>query len=134
MRVYSAILWIDQDEAFVFHFKNEKNEEAVVMWGCERHAAHHPRKMDKAFNSDASSYFESIEASLADASDIVIGGPEFLRYEFATHLGEHEKGLSQRIVAIEKIELANDTSIFSLAQKYFNTPNEMLQSSYIAGL
>ena len=121
-----------KDEAFVFHFKNAESNEVVVLFKRDIHFHHHAKR--KTSNIDASAYFKSIEATLANACEIVISGPSSTKFEFAKHLGEHHKGLSERIIAIEKVDQANDGDILSIARKYFKVPTAIVHSSYIAGL
>lgn len=135
MSLYNCITWIDPEQSFIFHFNTLRSDELVVHAKSHCHRLHH-LATHAALESrdDAARYFKLVGAAIDQAREIVICGPDATKFEFANYLGKHEDSMSEKVIAVERVERANDVDILSIARRYFKVPKELVHSSYIAGV
>jgi stalled ribosome rescue protein Dom34 len=134
MSLYNAVVWLDEDQAFIFHFNNEESSELVIHSKRQRHRFHHGKHAIRQSAEDRISFFKAIVVAMSESRELVICGPDGAKFAFAEHLEKHQQTLSQSVIAIEKLSHADDQAILELARKYFKMPKQMVHSSYVAGV
>lgn len=123
---YHAIVWIDHNEARVFHFGAEDAERAVIRTHKHERNLHHKANsrgsghalLDKEF-------LGRVMKSLETAGAILIVGPANAKTELAEYIGEHEPQLSGKISAVEPLDHPSDGALVALARKFFRADDRM---------
>lgn len=117
-----AIVWIDHQEAKIFHFNASEVDRVVIR-------PHDPtRRIRREANSiggdDAPAdrdFFEHVAEAITDPKAILITGPSSTKSELVTHLAHHHPDLAQRIAGVETIDHPGDGAFLAVARIYFKT-------------
>ncbi len=114
-----AVIWVDHDEAKVFHVGPERFDAAKVE--PHRHFTRHSRMtVEREHPTDALHFFQAVEKALADATEILVAGPGSAKVELLEHLQKHDHALVPRIVGIKTIDHPTDRQIVAFARRYFH--------------
>ena len=127
MSTRHAAVWLDHQEAKIFHFTQESVERS------ELHVAHHlehPRKAGghAEHHRDVAvehPFFDDIAKHLADVEEILVVGPSETKNEFVKFVQERHKDLAKRIVGVEVADHPTDGQIVAHARKYFRAADGM---------
>jgi len=116
---FYAIVWIDHQEAKVFHFNATEIDRLVIR---PHDPARRIRHEASSFGSDRpedQDYFERIAGAIADARAILITGPESAKSELAAHVMHRHLDLARRIAGVETIDHPGSGALVALARIYF---------------
>jgi hypothetical protein len=128
MRTHAAV-WIDHNEARVFHVQPETPghvqpeplDEATIM--APTHLFHrHPKGpagQPKEHPEDAKRFFQDVAHSLDSADTVLIVGPASAKLEFAKYLQSHDPSLRAKVAGIETLDHKSDREIVAYAKRYF---------------
>ena len=111
------IVWMDRENAKVFHFSREKMERKTL----KSHSHdHHTHRMD---NRDAErmekKLFQEVAEELSSNSQILILGPGVAKHHFQNYLNEHHPILAKKVVACETVDHPSDSQIAAQAMRFF---------------
>jgi stalled ribosome rescue protein Dom34 len=120
-----AAVWIDHDEAKIFHIDGESFDPATV------HPRHHVRRhkavtAEHAHPSDAAHFFHDVAVALGDAEEILVVGPGTAKLELIKHVHHHDHALEPRIVGIETVDHPTDGQLVAFVRRYFHAKDRML--------
>lgn len=128
MSTFHAAVWLDHDEAKVFHVDATHFEESKV----ERpgHHLHRPRRAGagaEAERSEAEShrYFDEIVKAIAEAEEVLIVGPGQAKLELIKHVHKHHRELERKIIAVETVDHPTDGQLVAYIRKYFVAADKM---------
>jgi stalled ribosome rescue protein Dom34 len=133
MRTHAAV-WIDHEEARVFHVEPEQpghvqpepvDESTIV---APKHLFHrHPkgRGDPTGHPEDAAHFFRTVAHSLGAADTVLIVGPASAKQEFANYLERHDPRLRAKVAGIETLDRKTDREIVAYARRYFKGSDRM---------
>ncbi len=118
-------LWIDHQEARIFHVDADKVEQTSV--AAPRHHLHHRRLAEgaKAHPADTENFFHDVGRHVADADAILVLGPSTAKLEFIRHLHRHDRAIEPKVVGVETVDHPTDGQIVAYAKKYFVRTDRM---------
>src|SRR5689334_2654438 len=93
-------MWIDGNEARIFHVDAEHFDEATVR-SPKHHLHRHPKDQETRMRNhpdDEHRFFREVSAAIAQASAILVVGPAMTKLHFIRYLQEHDPALGSRIV------------------------------------
>jgi stalled ribosome rescue protein Dom34 len=117
-----AAIWIDHNEARVFHVHPDSTEYTTVL-SPQHHVHRHPKGRGEAREhpDDAKRFFAEVAHTLQGADAILIVGPSSAKLELFRYLHEHERGLEGKVVGIETADHPTDGQIVARARSYFDS-------------
>lgn len=123
---YHAAVWLDHNEAKIFHITHDSFTEHTVH-PLKEHRRLHRRLGDPAGHraKEDPHYYQDIAKELADAGAILVCGPATAKLEFIKHVHKHEHGLESKIVGVETVDHPSDGQLVNYARKYFVDHNLM---------
>lgn len=116
---FYAIVWIDHQEAKIFHLKATEMDRLVIR---PHDPAYRIRHETSSFGSDRpedQDSFERIARAIANARAILITGPENAKSELAAHVMHRHLDLARRIAGVETIDHPGNSALIALARIYF---------------
>lgn len=124
---YHAVVWIDHQQARVFHFSPTEVEKLTL------HPDHPTRRIHHKANSIGSghasadhAYLEAVTAAIADAGEILITGPANAKTELLKYIHLRAPKVMQKIVGMESVDHPSDGQFIAFAKKYFKATDRML--------
>ena len=119
-------VWLDQDQARIFHIDPERIEEDTLAAPPHRLHPKHPKKAKHDGEPRASKRFlREIAKALEGAEEVLVTGPSTTKHEFFKFLHKHDPTLEPRIVGIESITDTSDGTFLRYAQEYFKLSDPM---------
>jgi|HubBroStandDraft_4_1064222.scaffolds.fasta_scaffold90305_3 hypothetical protein len=120
MDSYHAAVWLDHQEARVFHLTLDTSDEATVR-APQHHLHRHPKGATEGHNhpDDQHRFFSSLSQALQGAQEILIGGPSTAKAQYLAYVHEHDPALERRIVKVETIDHPTDAQLVAHARRQF---------------
>lgn len=123
-------VWIDQDEAKVYHVTKGAFDERTVR-SPNRHIHRHPKDEQTRIHNhpdDEPRFFEDVVTALAGAEEILVVGPAMTKLHFLKYVQTHEPALDPRIVGLESSDHPTDRELVAHVRDYFHRPHPKLGS------
>jgi hypothetical protein len=121
-----TLVWLDQQEARVFHLQPEKFDEIIVN-APARHIQRHAQGAfePKEHPSDLTHYHRDLMHALEGASQILIVGPGIAKLHFlrAAHA---QPRLEAAIVGVETVDHPTDKQLVAYAKRYFGEADQSM--------
>ena len=119
-------VWLDQDQARIFHIDPDRIEEATLMAPPRLLHSKHPKRVNDDGEPRASKRFlREIAKALEGAEQVLVTGPSATKHEFFKFLHKNDPTLEPKIVGIESITETSDGSFLRYAQQYFKLSDPM---------
>lgn len=121
-----TIVWLDHQEARVFHLHPEAFDEAMV-----RAPAHHVRRHPKGATEarehadDLKHFFDGVSKALQGAEEILVVGPGTAKLHFFRYAHEHRPDLEAKIYGVETVDHPSDKQLVAYAKQYFVAADRM---------
>ena len=128
MSTAHAAVWIDHNEARIFHFQplqaGERNAQVDETTVPAPHHHVHRHGLSRggeaaAHPEDSKHFFGQVATNLHGAEAVLILGPGSAKGELQKYLQEHQRQLAERIVGVESVDHPTDPQIVALARKVF---------------
>jgi stalled ribosome rescue protein Dom34 len=119
-------VWIDQQEARVFHIHPETVDENTVL-APQHHIHRHPKGQGepREHPDDQRRFFAEVARGLGDTDAILIVGPSSAKLELLRYLREHHHTLEAHVVGLETVDHPTDGQIVAHARHYFKARSNM---------
>jgi len=118
---HHAVVWLDHENAKVFHFSGEGIDPSAVH-AENHHVAHRGRHK----GSEADQHFlHEVAHALEGAARILIVGPGSAKLDLFRHIHKHDKELEPRVVGVETVDHPTDGQLVAYAKKYFDASDRM---------
>ena len=117
-------VWIDRDEARVFHVTKGNFDETTVQ-SPKHHVQRHPKDQETRTHNhpdDEPRFFHEVVATLAGAEEILLVGPSMTKLHFLRYVQKHDPELDRRIVGLESADHPSDRQLVAHVRHYFHTP------------
>ncbi len=125
MSEFHAVVWLDHQEARVFHFNTQDADKTVVHPDQPKHQLHH-KKGSVGKSPEDQHYYHEVVEKLTGAQEILIIGPGQAKLELFKHIQHHDKAFADKVVAVETSDHPSDGQILNYARKYFRAADRML--------
>jgi stalled ribosome rescue protein Dom34 len=121
-----AVIWIDHQEARIFHVHPDSADEKTVL-APQHHLHRHPKGRGEAREhpDDAHRFFAEVARALEGVDALLIVGPSSAKLEFFRFVHEHERQLESKVVGIETADHPTDGQIVARAKSYFKASDRM---------
>ena len=121
-----VIVWLDHQEARIFHVDAEKLDEKTVP-APTRHVHRHPKGPAAEHNhpDDAHHFFQALARALEGAERVLIVGPSTTKLQFVRYAHKHDPTLEPRIVGIETVDHPTDRQLVAYSRRYFAADDRM---------
>jgi stalled ribosome rescue protein Dom34 len=123
MTVRHVAVWIDHQEAKIFHIEPEGFDASKI-------AAPHHHKTRKAEEQGqhrgSDRFFHSVAEGLQDAQEILVVGPSSAKMDFLRFVQKHDHALESKILGLETLDHPTDGQIAAYVRHYFQGKDRML--------
>jgi stalled ribosome rescue protein Dom34 len=122
---FHAAVWIDHNEAKIFHVGAEDFEKTVV------HAPHkHVQRRDghsvgSANDAGVQHFFHAVAEALKGSEEILVVGPAATKLAFIKHVHKHDHALEPKIVGVETVDHPTDGQLVKFVRSYFKKTDQM---------
>src|SRR6478609_7981684 len=115
-----AVVWIDHQEARIFHVHPAMAEESRVL-SPEHHVHRHPkgRGEPREHPDDARRFFHEVAGRLEGIDSILVVGPASAKDELITFIHEKHPQLESKIAGVEAADHPTGREIVAHARAYF---------------
>jgi len=117
---YHAIVWIDHQQAKVFHIGLSGADQIDLHPHLQtRHIHHKANSIGSGHVHEDEELMQGVADAVSDAGEILIIGPAGAKTELAKYLREHRPEIGERIVGVEAADHPSDREIVAYARKHF---------------
>ena len=130
MKTNQVAVWIDHNEAKIFHVSAETFETSSVR-SPKHHVHRHPigSAEKKSHPADAKHFFDEVVRGLEGAEAILIVGPATAKLELIRHLHQHARALEPKVVGVETVDHPSDGQLAAYVRQYFHAVDRMQGTS-----
>ena len=123
---HHAIIWIDHREAKIFHISASNVESEIVYSHTSgRHLQHKANTTGSGHKGVDKEFFERVVKALDGLEAILITGPTTAKMELKNYMSDHHPNVAKRIAAVEALDHPSDSSLVTLARKFFKIADHM---------
>jgi stalled ribosome rescue protein Dom34 len=115
-------VWIDHDQARVFHVDASTFDEATVQ-SPNHHVHRHPKEQENRTHNhpdDEHRFFRGVATALAGADQVLLLGPSVTKLHFLRYLHKQDPALELRIVGVETADHPTDRQLIAHVRHYFH--------------
>ncbi|MBK6694071.1 MAG: translational machinery protein [Myxococcales bacterium] len=125
---FHAVVWLDHQQARVFHITAEAFDEATFKAPKHHVTSSHGARDQHARGEtrEAAQFFEAIARALSDSQEILVLGPGTAKLALVKHMHKHDPKVEARIVGVETADHPTDAQIVAHARAYFRTNDPLL--------
>ncbi len=120
-----AAVWIDHQEARIFHVDRESFDASTVR-APPRHVRRHPTvTAERSHPADAERFYHDVAHALEDAEEVLVVGPATAKLELIKHIYKHDHGLAPKIVGVETVDHPTDGQLVAYVRSYFRAADRV---------
>lgn len=122
MPLRHVAVWIDRNEAKVFHVEPEGFDVSKIA------APHHhlTRKAEEqGHHAGHDRFFHEVAAALKGVEQILVVGPSSAKLDFIRYVHEHDRALSTAVVGLETLDHPTDGQLAAYVRHYFHGKDRM---------
>src|SRR4051794_40815395 len=120
-----AAVWIDHNEAKIFHVDAETLDADVIR--PRRHLSRHPTQTaERSHPADEQHFFHEVAEAVESAREILVVGPGKAKLEFIKHVHKHDHALEPKIIGVETVDHPTDGQLVAFVRRYFRAADRML--------
>jgi hypothetical protein len=127
MTHHHVAVWIDHNEARVFHVDASAFDETTIV-SPKAHTQLHRRSGPGAESGHRTvgdrHFYEAVTTAIADAQAILVVGPSTAKLELLRHLHKHAHHVESKIVGVETVDHPTDRQIADHARHYFGIADQ----------
>jgi stalled ribosome rescue protein Dom34 len=117
MSVRHVAVWIDRQEAKVFHV-DPKGFDAKRIEAPHHHLTR--KAEEQGHHAGGERFFQDVAAALKDADKILVVGPSSAKLDFLRHVLKHDHALEARILGVETLDHPTDGQLAAYVRHYFH--------------
>ncbi len=119
MQLHQAALWIDHQEAHVFHVDPESFTVSTLR--APTHVLRHPRGQASPHHhpDDQGRFFAAVAQSLAGSESVLLLGPADAKLHFRDYVTAHAATLSFGIAGVETVDHPTNRQVAAFVRQYF---------------
>jgi len=120
-----AAVWIDHNEAKIFHVDAETLDADVIR--PRKHLSRHPTQTaERSHPADEQHFFHEVAEAVESAREILVVGPGKAKLEFIKHVHKHDHALEPKIIGVETVDHPTDGQLLAFVRRYFRAADRML--------
>lgn len=128
MAYYHAAVWLDHNEAKIFHVAAESYDESTIL-APKAHTQLH-RKSGPGADSghrapEDQHYYHEVAKALDGAEAILVCGPSTAKLQLIRHVHKHDPKLEPKIVGVETVDHPSDRQLVAFIRDYFRQKEMM---------
>lgn len=120
MATHHAAVWLDHNEARIFHTTPTTFDEVVVESPKAHTQLHRKAGSDDGHRAtEDQGYYREVAQALADAGDVLVLGPATAKLELIKYAHRHDPKLAAKIVGVETVDHPTDRQLAAYIRHYF---------------
>jgi len=120
MSTYHAAVWIDHNEARIFHVTEETFDESVIQSPKAHTQLHRRLGSDDGHRApEDQHYYSEVARALADAGEVLVLGPATAKLELIKHAHRRDPKLEAKIIGVETVDHPTVGQIVAYIRSYF---------------
>ncbi|MFO0760011.1 MAG: hypothetical protein U0359_26235 [Byssovorax sp.] len=125
LHVHLAV-WLDHNEAKIFHVTSQSFEEAIVASPKAHTQLHRKLGSDDGHRApEDDRYYEEIARALGEATEILVLGPATAKLELIKYLHHKDPKIAERVVGVETVDHPTDRQLVAYIRTYFKAVDRM---------
>lgn len=116
MSPFHSAVWIDHQQAKVFHVDEESFDEALI---------HAPNKHVHRDPAAEEHFYHAVAEAVRAAGELLVVGPGKAKLELIKHIQKHHHDLSNKIIGVETVDHPTDKQLVGYIRKYFHEEDRM---------
>ena len=116
MTPFHAAVWIDHQNAKVFHVDEKSFDEALIH-APNTHVHHDPAAVER--------FYHEVAKALSSAAEILVVGPGSAKLALIKHIQKHHHDLNDKIIGVETVDHPTDKQLVGFIKKYFHEEDRM---------
>jgi stalled ribosome rescue protein Dom34 len=126
MPTHHAAVWLDHNEARVFHATATTFNELVVESPRAHTQLHRKSGPDDGHRAPESQlYYREVAQALRGADDVLVLGPSTAKLELIKYAHRHDPKLQAKIVGIETVDHPTDRQLAAYIRHYFKAADTL---------
>jgi stalled ribosome rescue protein Dom34 len=115
-----AAVWIDHNEAKVFHVDDDQFDVSTID-APHHHVHRHPKgpSEQREHPADAQHFFHEVAQALRGTEEILVVGPATAKLELIKYIHKHEPALLSKVVGVETVDHPTDGQLAAYIRRYF---------------
>jgi stalled ribosome rescue protein Dom34 len=123
---YHAIVWIDHQQAKIFHFDSTDSDRTTVRsTHPHQHIHHKANARDSGHAPVDAAFLKNVAEALSGAGAILVAGPASAKTELVAHIEREQPNLFKRISGVETMDHPTDGALVAFARRYFKADDRM---------
>jgi stalled ribosome rescue protein Dom34 len=120
MSTYHAAVWLDHNEARIFHTTATTFDEVIVESPKAHTQLHRKSGSDDGHRApEDQRYYREVAQALADAEQVLVLGPATAKLELIKYAHRHDPKLAAKIVGVETVDHPTDRQLVAYIRHYF---------------
>ncbi len=120
MSTYHAAVWLDHNEARIFHITKTTFDETTVHSDTAHTQLHRKSGPDAGHRAkENQDYYHEVVQALSDAGEVLVLGPSTAKLELIKHAHRHDPKLEAKIIGVETVDHPTDGQLVAYMRKYF---------------
>ncbi len=120
MSTYHAAVWLDHNEARIFHITKATFDETTVHSEKGHSHLHRRGNTDDGHGSkENQAYYHEVVQALEGSEEILVLGPSTAKLELIKHAHRHDPRLEAKIIGVETVDHPTDGQLVAYMRKYF---------------
>lgn len=119
MAHFHAVVWLDNNEARVFHITETEAEKITVRDRKPDKHLHATGAKSREHGHADQDYLHQVVEALSGAQEWLIVGPGEAKNELLRHIESHDPSFRARVKGVESADHPSDGQVCALARKYF---------------
>ena len=129
MSTYHAAVWLDHNEARIFHVTKTTFDETTVHSDKGHTHLHRKAGVDDGHGEkENQTYYHDVVQALIDAEAVLVLGPATAKLELIKHAHRHDPKLEAKIIGVETVDHPTDGQLVAYIRKYFKEADVQLPS------
>ena len=123
---FGAAVWIDHQEARIYHVAEGSSDEATVK-APTHHLHRHPKGPTAEHNhpDDLHHFFAAVAKALEGAEKILVVGPSTAKLQFLRFAHKHAPSVEEHVVGVETVDHPTDRQLVSHIKGYFDVTDRV---------
>lgn len=127
MSEFHAVVWLDHQEARIFHFNAVGFGKAEIQASPKHRKIHHKAgQTGSGKQASESTYFQQVAKALQGAREVLVLGPADAKEQFVKYVHHHHSPIAKAILGVETTDHPSDGQILQLARDYFKAKDRLL--------
>ena len=120
MSTYHAAVWLDHNEARIFHVTKTTFDETTIHSETGHTHLHRKAGPDDGHRAkENQDYYHDVVQALSDAEAVLVLGPSTAKLELIKHAHRHDPKLEGKIIGVETVDHPSDGQLVAYMRKYF---------------